>query len=348
MFDPKRLGEKGVGVASSLNPRTSADMTLPVDGLETSRRALQQSKDIGDGAVVVTPSNHLAVTTNAFVVQPLFFPGGNIGQLSVYRTVNDLAMCGARPLYLSLSMILEEGLADMTRQDVVRAAQAAALEAGVTIVTTDTKVVEKRADSDGQPGLFLSTAGVGVIVGDPPIGPDQIRVGDKVLVSGDIGRHGTAVMAARDGLEFSTPIESDCALLFPTIDALRKAGIEVRCLRSLCRGGLAGAAVKTALASDRQLLLVAEALVIREDVRVAGEILGLDPLYAANEGRFLAVVDPGDADRAVEILQARPDGEHAAVVGEVEEGSGSAVIENAFGVRRELKVQTSLDPPRIS
>jgi len=240
-----------------------------------------------DGAVLAAPAGaRLAFTTDSHVVSPLFFPGGDIGRLAVYGTVNDLAMCGARPRWLSAGFILEEGLPVATLERIVAAMAEAARKAGVQIVTGDTKVVE-RGKGDG---LYVNMAGIGWVEHDRVIAPASVRPGDVVLLSGDIGRHGMAILALREGLAFESSIESDCAPLWPAVEALFAAGVEVHCLRDLTRGGLATAVIEIAETAGRAVALEEAAVPVCEPVRGACEILGLDPLYVANEGRFVAFV----------------------------------------------------------
>lgn len=297
-----------------------------------------------DGAVFPVRESRLAMTTDAYVVQPLLFPGGDIGRLAVFGTVNDLAMCGARPLYLSVAFILEEGLSiDLLRQ-IVQSMRAAAAETGVQLVTGDTKVVEKGKGD----GVFLTTTGVGVIEHDLVIAPDQVRPGDRLLVSGDLGRHGVAIMAARGHLAFETTIESDCAPLFEPIARLLEAGIDLHCLRDLTRGGLASAVVEIAAAGCGQLRLEEAAIPVREDVRGACELLGLDPLHLANEGRFLAFLPARQAEDALALLRALPGCSEAALIGEVHPPAHPRVLlRTTIGSTRVLEMMSGEQLPRI-
>lgn len=251
-----------------------------------------------DAARLNSIDKRLAFTTDSYVVNPLFFPGGDIGSLAIYGTVNDLAMAGARPAYLSVGFILEEGLSMEVLWDVVRSMQRAAQNAQVQIVTGDTKVVD-RGKGDG---IFINTAGVGFIEGDRPISPAAVRPGDAILLNGDLGRHGIAIMSVREGLAFEIPIESDCAPLAEEVLALLDAGIEIHCMRDLTRGGLASALNEIAEAAGLTMVLEEEAIPVRQDVQGACEILGFDPLYLANEGRFVTFVPESDADKTLEIL----------------------------------------------
>ena len=266
-----------------------------------------------DGALLEIAGGRLAFTTDSFVVKPRFFPGGDIGSLSIHGTVNDLAMCGARPLYLSAGFVLEEGLPMDELWRIVQSMQAAAAEAGVQIVTGDTKVVD-RGKGDG---IYINTSGIGVVEAGRTINPAQVQPGDAVLVSGDIGRHGIAIMAVREGLEFESAIESDSACVAGLVMNLLDAGVAVHCLRDMTRGGMASALVEIAGTSGRRVHIHETAIPVRQDVRGACEILGLDPLYVANEGRFVAFVAPEDGERALAIMQAHPLGQGAAMVGAV-------------------------------
>lgn len=297
-----------------------------------------------DGAVLEVGGERLAFTTDSYVVRPLFFPGGDIGSLAVNGTVNDLAMCGAVPRWLSAGFILEEGLPVETLRRVVTSMQSAAAAAGVQLVTGDTKVVD-RGKGDG---VYINTAGIGVIPAGVKIGPGEVRPGDAVVVSGDLGRHGMAIMSVREGLEFEAAIESDCGPLTGLTEALRAAGVRVRCLRDLTRGGL-GAALNEIAGAAGVHVRVDEALIpVSEVVRSACEILGLDPLYVANEGRMVAFVEAADADRAVGLLQSRPEGRGAARVGTVEAGpAGRVTLRSVVGVDRVLDLLSGEQLPRI-
>lgn len=241
----------------------------------------------------------LAFTTDSYVVKPLFFPGGDIGSIAVYGTVNDLAMAGARPLYLSASFILEEGLPMSTLWQIVQSMQSAAQIANVQIVTGDTKVVDKGKGD----GIFINTAGVGIVEHDRTISPQSVQPGDAILLNGDIGRHGIAIMAVREGLEFETTIQSDTAPLAGLVLELLEAGIEIHMLRDLTRGGLASTLNEIALAAAIGIAIDENLIPVREDVQGACEILGFDPLYVANEGRFVAFVPQAQAEKALQIMR---------------------------------------------
>ena len=365
-----------------------------------------------DGAILpvnrLMAGSRLAFTTDSFVVRPLIFPGGNIGDLAVNGTVNDLAMCGARPLYLSAGFILEEGLEMETLRTVVASMQQAAASAGVKLVTGDTKVVDKGKGD----GIFINTSGIGVIEpradrargvgvaggdaagigmtgiqaaggeagtsvtgrdmtsfererlqprrqgpgekgalapeGTPAIGPAAVQPGDAVIVSGDLGRHGIAILSVREGLEFESPILSDCASVWPAVEALLNAGIEIHCLRDLTRGGLA--TTLNEIASDRNVCIKLEEARIPVDEVVQGacEILGLDPLYVANEGRFAAFVPDAQAEAALGALKKIEVSQGAVRVGKVEETPGrTVVLQSRIGGNRVVDMLSGEQLPRI-
>ncbi len=297
-----------------------------------------------DAASLDLPGRRLAFTTDSYVVRPLFFPGGDIGTLAINGTVNDLAMAGARPLWLSAGFILEEGLPVETLRRVVTSMRAAADQAGVQIVTGDTKVVDKGKGD----GVFVNTAGVGVIEHGLPIGPAAVRAGDAIVLSGDIGRHGIAIIASREGLEFETTIESDCAPLAAPVLDLIGAGIEVHCLRDLTRGGLASALNEIAQAAEAGITIDERTIPVREDVQGACEILGFDPLYVANEGRLVAFVPAADADRAADLLRRHPQCAGAAVIGHVTAGDSRLVtLTSRIGSSRIMDMLSGEQLPRI-
>lgn len=294
---------------------------------------------LGDGAVL---EGGLAFSTDSFVVSPLFFPGGDIGKLSVCGTVNDLAMCGAEPKYLSLALIIEEGLPAEDLRRVVASIKSAAEAAGVQVVTGDTKVVERgRGD-----GLYINTAGIG-LVKYPGLGPDKMRPGDAVLLSGTAGDHGAAVMLARDGL-MEGEIRSDCAALNGLAFALLDSGAQVRVLRDPTRGGVATTLCEFAESAKLGIELDEAAIPVRRDVSAACAMLGLDPLYCANEGKMLAVVAPEDAQAALAALRSRPEGENAAIIGRVTvERPGRVALRTAAGGARLLQKLAGAQLPRI-
>jgi hydrogenase expression/formation protein HypE len=297
-----------------------------------------------DGAVFEIDGTRLAFTTDSYVVKPYFFPGGDIGTLAVNGAVNDLAMCGARPLYLSAALILEEGLPMADLQRVVASMQAAAARAGVQFVTGDTKVVDKGSGD----GIFINTTGIGVVEARKPISPASVRPGDVVILSGDIGRHGMAVMSAREGLEFDHSIESDTTALHTAVLTLIEAGINVHCLRDPTRGGLATSLVEIAEAVGVEIDIDEAAVPVSEAVRGACEILGFDPLYVANEGRFIVLLPEGDCDRALKVLKADSCCRDACVIGAVSgAASGIVTAKTAIGGQRVLDMLSGAQLPRI-
>jgi hydrogenase expression/formation protein HypE len=297
-----------------------------------------------DSAQFTVPPGRLAMTTDSYVVRPIFFPGGDIGSMAIHGTVNDLAMSGARPLYLSCGFIIEEGLPMETLWRVVCSMRDAARKCGVQIVTGDTKVVDKGKGD----GLFINTTGIGIIEHEQKIAPQNVRAGDAIIVSGDLGRHGMAIMAVREGLEFESAIKSDSAPVHEAALNLIKAGIEVHCLRDLTRGGLASALNEIAEAAGVKISVEQKLIPVREDVRAACEILGLDPLHVANEGRFVAFVAAKDAAHALEILRNCEVSATAAHIGTVQEQSTPLVtLKSELGVSRILDMPSGEQLPRI-
>ena len=259
-------------------------------------------------------------------------------------TVNDLAMCGARPMWLSAGFILEEGVAMDDVRRVAASMRAAADAAGVALVTGDTKVVDKGKGD----GIFVNTAGIGLVESASTIGPGAVRAGDRVLISGDVGRHGVAILAARESLGFESRIESDCAPLAAPVLDLLKEGIEVRCLRDLTRGGLGAAVVEVAESSGLRVGLEETAIPVREDVAAACELLGLDPLYVANEGRFVAFVAPSDVEGALRVLRRHPVSADARAIGTVVAGRGGLVtLKTRLGSTRVVDLPSGEQLPRI-
>jgi hydrogenase expression/formation protein HypE len=297
-----------------------------------------------DGAVLPIAGSRLAFTTDSYVVRPLFFPGGDIGTLAINGTVNDLAMCGARPLYLSAGFILEEGLPMETLWRIVRSMRNSAALAQVQLVTGDTKVVDRGKGDQ----IFINTAGVGLIENERVISPASVQPGDSVLLSGDIGRHGIAIMAAREGIDFETSLESDCAPLASLVLEMIGAGIPMHCLRDLTRGGLASALIEIAEASGLHINIDEAAIPVREDVQGACEILGFDPLYLANEGRFIAIVPHDDADRALAIMRSHLLGDCACLIGSVTDGAPKRVtMKSRIGATRIVDMFSGEQLPRI-
>ena len=306
-----------------------------------SNPALEQQHD---GAVFMAGAARLAFTTDAHVVSPLFFSGGDIGKLAVFGTVNDLAMCGARPLALSAAFVIEEGLAMETLRRVVASMREAAEIAGVRIVTGDTKVVE-RGKGDG---VYITTSGVGLIEHGLSICPASVCAGDMILLSGDIGNHGMAIMATRESLSFESPIESDCASLVGSVQALLDEGVTPHCLRDLTRGGLATALIEIAEASGRELAVEEAKIPVGEAVHGACEILGFDPLYVANEGRFVCFVPEAQSERALALLARVAPGGAPACIGRVTEAAkGRVILRSLIGAERMLDRLSGEQLPRI-
>ena len=296
-----------------------------------------------DAARVPAFAGRPALTTDAFVVRPLFFPGGDIGKLAVYGTVNDLAMAGARPRYLSLAWVLEEGLELAILRRGLASAARAAKAAGVAVVAGDTKVVERgKAD-----GLYLVSAGVGEVPPGRELGPARLRPGDRILVSGSVGDHGMAVLSRREGMEFAGEVVSDCAPLAGLMEEILAAG-EVHCLRDPTRGGLVAALKEVAAAAGMASEVTEAAIPVRPAVRAACSILGLDPLHLANEGKLVAWVAPQDAAAVLAAMRRHPLGREAAQIGEVLEGEpGRVVLTTPWGGRRRLELLVGEDLPRI-
>jgi hydrogenase expression/formation protein HypE len=297
-----------------------------------------------DGAVFNLGGAKLAFTTDSYVVNPLFFPGGDIGSLAINGTVNDLSMCGARPVYLSCGFILEEGLPMETLWAVVQSMKQCAETAGVQLVTGDTKVVD-RGKGDG---IFINTAGVGVIEHNLTIAPSSVRAGDAVILSGDIGRHGIAIMAVREGLEFESKIESDCAPLNGAVHKLINAGLDVHCLRDLTRGGLGTTLIEIAEATGLHITIEETKIGVREDVAGACELLGFDPLYLANEGRFIAFVPEHQAAETINVLSRESVTSGAARIGTVSDvGGGLVTMKSRIGTSRIIDMLSGEQLPRI-
>lgn len=296
---------------------------------------------LGDGAII-SGAGEIAFSTDSFVVDPIFFPGGDIGKLSVCGTVNDLAMCGAEPKYLSCAFIIEEGLESEELKKIVASIRDAARSAGVQIVTGDTKVVERgRGDK-----IYINTAGIGVMK-YPGLSPRNIRPGDKVIVSGTVGDHGTAVMLARNGM-MQGELKSDCAALNGLADAILSLGAGVRVLRDPTRGGVATTLSEFTEGTALSIELEEEQIPVRPQVRAACDMLGLEPLYCANEGKLLAVVSPEDTERVLARMRELPEGADAAVIGTVSDRHpGRVVMKTAFGGTRILQKLAGAQLPRI-
>ena len=296
-----------------------------------------------DSALMDLGDRRIAFTTDSYVVNPLVFPGGDIGKLAVYGTVNDLLMAGARPQYISCSLIIEEGLEVGVLEQILDSMADAASETGVAIVTGDTKVVDKGHGD----GLYINTAGIGLRTWPGVIAPQSIAPGDRIILSADIGRHGLAVMAQREGLRFDSPIISDCASLLPAVGALLDNGIDVHCLRDATRGGLASVLVELAEGSGLTLQVERNKIAVSDTVIGGCELLGLDPLYVANEGCFVAFVPEGEAEKALELMRTQPVSSQCAVIGWVSEGDGKVSLETEVGSTRMLRRMTGQLLPRI-
>jgi hydrogenase expression/formation protein HypE len=305
----------------------------------------EELAQLGDAAVLSVGGARLAFTTDAFVVRPIRFPGGSIGELAINGTVNDLAVTGARPVTISAALVLEEGLSAEVLRAEVSAMAEAARRAGIAVTTGDTKVVERgRCDS-----MYVVTTGIGLIEHDLTIAPDQVRPGDKVIVSGTIGDHGVAILLARGELDLEADVRSDTQPLWPLAGALLEAcGPALHCMRDATRGGLATVLNEVALAGEVGVVIAEERLPMRREVVGAGEILGIDPLYVANEGKLVAFVRADRADAALQALRAHPSGADAAVVGEVrEEPPGRVLARTAFGGHRMIDMLVGDPLPRI-
>ncbi len=292
-------------------------------------------------ATLLPGREQLAITTDSFVVSPLFFRGGNIGKLAVCGTVNDLAVSGALPKFLTLALILEEGLPMTVLERIIESISVTAAEAGVSIVCGDTKVVE-RGSADK---IFINTTGIGYIT-DRLVGPEQIRPGDQILITGTIGDHGIAILSEREGLEFETPVVSDCAPLNGLIDAFYGPG--VKCMRDPTRGGVATTLNEIAGQAGLSMLLVEEQLPLSPSVKGACEMLGLEPLYLANEGKVLVIVAPEAMEEVLQTMRTHPLGRKARRIGEVQEGkSGLVLLETPLGGKRIVGMLEGEHLPRI-
>ncbi|MBK9121882.1 MAG: hydrogenase expression/formation protein HypE [Chloroflexi bacterium] len=301
-------------------------------------------QNLGDSAVVHIGGQRLAMSTDSFVVRPLFFPGGSIGELAINGTVNDLAMSGATPLYLSVGFIVEEGLPIATLGTIVERMAAAARAAGVDLVTGDTKVVDKGHGD----GLYVNTTGIGLIPPGVNIAPQNARPGDVVIVSGSLGDHGMAVMSVREGLEFETQIVSDSAPLNGLVAALLNVTPHIHVLRDPTRGGAASSLNEIAKASGAGIVLEERAIPVKPAVRAACELLGMDPLYVANEGKLIAMVPREYADAVLEAMRAHVFGAEATIIGQVVESHrGVVVAKTGIGGTRVVDMQIGEQLPRI-
>jgi hydrogenase expression/formation protein HypE len=339
---PQRFRDERITMAHGAGGKASRSL---VEGLVVPLLDNPALATLGDSARLAVGDARLAFTTDAFVVRPIRFPGGSIGELAVNGTVNDLAVSGARPLALSLAVILEEGLAADVLEAEIRAVAAAAARAGVPVATGDTKVVERgKCDS-----MYLVTTGVGVVDRDTVLAPELVRPGDKVLVSGTVGDHGVAIMLARGELDLEADVRSDTQPLWPLAEALLDAcGDALHCLRDATRGGVATVLNEIAFAAEVGVVVAEDRIPLKPAVVGACEILGIDPLYVANEGKFVAFVAPERADAALGALRRQPAGAQAAIIGEVRvEPPGRVLGRTAFGGHRVIDVLVGDPLPRI-
>jgi len=326
----------GHGSGGRLTAQLIRDLFLPAFDNEILRK-------LDDQAVLDVAGARIAMTTDSFVVTPLVFPGGDIGELAINGTVNDLAMSGAQPLYLSAAFILEEGLPMAELAQLIESMSSAAKAAEVAVVTGDTKVVN-RGSADK---LFITTTGVGLVPDGVKISASNARAGDQIILSGTIGDHGMAVFSKREGLEFEGSIVSDTAPLYKLVRAMLEAG-EIHALRDPTRGGLATSLCEIAVASGVGMELDSRAIPVREDVKAACEILGMDPLYVANEGKLVAFVDASSADAVLKAMCALPEGRDAVVIGQaVQAHGGMVLLKTEIGGTRLLDLPFTEQLPRI-
>lgn len=297
-----------------------------------------------DGAVFDVPKGRLAFSTDSYVVDPIFFPGGNIGDLAVNGTVNDIAMCGAEPLFISAGLIIEEGFSQKDLRTILGAMAAAAQKAGVRIITGDTKVVPKgKADK-----IFINTSGIGIMPQGADVSGANARPGDKIILSGFIADHGITVLSTREGLKFDSDVTTDSAPLNHMVKSLMTSGCDIHVLRDPTRGGLGTTLNEIAAQSGADMLIRENDIPVRGPVRGTCELLGFDPLYIANEGKLIAVVPGADAPKALSLIRADEFGKDAVIIGEVtDKGTGSVFLETAIGGRRRVDMLTGEQLPRI-
>ena len=327
----------GHGSGGKLSAELMRDVFLPAF-----RNATLERMD--DQAVFAVNNGRMAFTTDSFVVKPLFFPGGDIGSLAVHGTVNDLAMGGAKPLFLSTAFIIEEGFSMEALRRIVDSLGRAAKECGVQIMTGDTKVVDKGSGD----GVFINTTGLGVVTEGVYLSAGEARPGDAVILSGSIGEHGIAILAEREGLEFDSPVQSDSAPLHGLVADMLEATHAIRCLRDPTRGGVSSSLNEIAAQSQVSILLDEQAILIREEVRGACEMLGLDPLYVANEGKLLAIVDSSVADELVAVMRRNPLGRDARRIGTVRgTDPGWVTMRTLLGTTRIVDMLAGDQLPRI-
>jgi hydrogenase expression/formation protein HypE len=327
----------GHGSGGKLSAELIRDVFLPPLNNEVLAR-------LDDQAIVNINGQRLALTTDSFVVKPLFFPGGDIGSLAVHGTVNDLAMGGATPLFLTAAFIIEEGFPIEELRRIVDSMHRAAADAGVQVVTGDTKVVEKGKGD----GVFINTTGVGIVPDGVDLSADRARPGDKVLLSGSIGEHGIAILAQREGLEFETTIESDSAPLHTLVGEMLWVTHEIRCMRDPTRGGVSSTLNEIAQQSHVGIELEERSILVREEVRGACELLGLDPLYVANEGKLIAIVAPSVAEAMLQVMKRHPLGTAAQIIGTVKQDNvGLVTMRTPFGTTRIVDMLAGDQLPRI-
>lgn len=338
---PARLKDTQITLSHGGGGKATHNLIEAVFAAEFSNPLLDK---MDDGAIFPIGGERLALTTDSYVVSPIFFAGGDIGELAVNGTVNDLAMCGAQPKYLSAGFILEEGFPTADLQRIVQSMARAAKRAGVSIVTGDTKVVNKgKADK-----IFINTAGVGVVRRDVDISSANARAGDKVLLSGPIGDHGVTILAARGELELEADFRSDTAPLNQLVDAILDVTTEVRCLKDPTRGGVATSLNEIARASGVTIAIKEKAIPVRDETRGACEILGIDPLYIANEGKLLAIVPPEVAPQVLAAMRAHELGAQACMIGEVwAEPQGLVFLQTEIGGNRVVDMLVGDPLPRI-
>jgi hydrogenase expression/formation protein HypE len=337
-----RLRDTVVTLAHGAGGKASAAL---VDAVFVEAFRNPHLESLGDGAVIAIPGGQrMAMSTDSFVVQPLRFPGGSIGHLAVHGTLNDLAMAGAVPSWITAAFVLEEGFPVDDLREIVADMAAAALAAGVQIVAGDTKVVPKGAAD----GMFITTAGVGLVPADRELSPQNVRPGDKVLVSGTIGDHGMAVMLARGDLAIEADICSDTAAVSDLVERLLEAAPSTRWMRDPTRGGVGTVCNELAQASSLAVVLEEDQLPVRAEVAGACEMLGIDPLYVANEGKFIAIVNPAEAEDALTALRSHPDGHDAREIGHIaDEPAATVVVRTGFGGTRIVDMLVGDPLPRI-
>lgn len=337
----RKVLDERITLSHGAGGKASRDL---VEGIFLRELCNPMLEPLGDSALLTAGAERLAFTTDSFVVRPLFFPGGDIGELAVNGTINDLAMSGARPLALSAGFIVEEGLPVADLERIAGSMAAASTAAGVPVATGDTKVVERgKAD-----GLYVNTSGVGVIEHDLTLGSDAIEPGDRILISGPIGDHGMAVMIARGELELEVNLESDTAPLHELVASLLSVTDGIHCLRDPTRGGVATVLAELALTAEVGVTIAESELPVHAEVNGACELLGIDPIYVANEGKLIAVVSAEAADAALEALRSHPLGRGAAIIAEVSpEPPGLVVLETAFGGSRVVDMLAGDPLPRI-